>query len=67
MTVNTDWFKAAKSGSQNGCVEMRGDNGQVQVRDTKAKGRGPILNIPPSAFGAWVAGAKGGELDLLMG
>ncbi|GLY26820.1 DUF397 domain-containing protein [Kineosporia sp. NBRC 101731] len=66
MTVETDWFKAAKSGSQNGCVEMRGNEGRVQVRDTKAKGAGPILTLTPVAFGAWVAGAKGGELDHLM-
>ena len=67
MTVNTDWFKATKSGAQNGCVEMRGTASEVQVRDTKAKGLGLILTMTPGAFGTWVAGARGGELDHLMG
>lgn len=62
----THWIKARRSQNANGCVEMR-RTGSVEVRDTKQHGQGPTLTIDRGAFALWIAGAKAGELDHLMG
>ncbi|GAB6898188.1 DUF397 domain-containing protein [Kineosporia succinea] len=58
------WIKAQKSAQANSCVEMR-RTANVEVRDTKQHGHGPTLHLNGTAFAAWVAGAKAGELDHL--
>ena len=68
MTIEntTNWIKATKSGGGGGnCVEMRGHVGQVEVRDTKDDGAGPILAFTKTEFEAWLVGAKNGEFDAL--
>lgn len=67
MSTDTPWFKAVASGGDGGgCVEMRGIDGDVEIRDTKAKGTGAILRFTPKEFEAWVDGAKKGEYDHLI-
>jgi DNA integrity scanning protein DisA with diadenylate cyclase activity len=63
---NTPWIKARRSANAE-CVEMRRHDGAVQVRDTKARGCGPVLNLTKQQFVTWLAGAKAGEFDHLRG
>ena len=62
----TTWIKASRSGNSGQCVEMRRNGGSVEVRDTKAAGRGPILSFPPAGFAAWLDGARRGEFAHLQ-
>jgi hypothetical protein len=66
--VSTDsaWIKASRSGNSGDCVEVRGQAGAVQVRDSKAEGTGPTLGFSRGEFAAWLAGAKSGEFDHLL-
>lgn len=65
-TNRSQWVKAAKSGPDSNCVEMRAPSKvAVEVRDTKAKGAGPTLQLAPGAFATWIAAACSGELDHL--
>ena len=63
----THWVKASKSNTTGDCVEMRGHDDAVEVRDTKAMGTGPILSFASKEFAAWVEAAKRGEFDHLTG
>jgi hypothetical protein len=65
-TDSYQWIKAAKSAETGNCIEMRRHDDAVQVRDTKENGQGPTLTVTSAAFAAWVASAKGGELDHLI-
>ncbi|GAB3276774.1 DUF397 domain-containing protein [Kineosporia babensis] len=70
MTPTPDpsaWVKASRSGPDNECVEMRCTGGAVEIRDTKANGAGPTLRSAPAGFASWLAGAKRGEFDGLIG
>ena len=58
------WRKSTVSNNDGACVEVRLADGQVQVRDTKAQGRGPILGFDPAGWAAFVADAKAGRFDL---
>lgn len=68
MSTNdpTQWIKASASGANGDCVEMREHAGQVQVRDTKDTGTGPMLGFTKAEFSAWLDGAKKGEFDHLI-
>lgn len=67
MTIDpTQWVKAAASGSNGQCVEMRQHDAAVEVRDTKAHGEGPSLRLTPAEFSAWIDGAKNGSFDHLI-
>ena len=66
MTDPSRWVKASKSGSDGICVEMRRHEGAVEVRDTKAQGKGPSLRLAPVVFAALMDTAKGGHLDRLL-
>jgi hypothetical protein len=67
MTIDpTTWVKASRSNGTGACVEMRGQEGTVQVRDTKAHGAGHILDLSPATFAGWVEAAKSGDLDHLV-
>ncbi|TMM30796.1 MAG: DUF397 domain-containing protein [Actinobacteria bacterium] len=60
----TRWKKSSKSGSNGGsCVEIRENNGTIQVRDSKDPS-GPILTFNAKEWAAFIGGAKDGEFDL---
>jgi hypothetical protein len=63
----TSWIKAARSGGEGSCVEMRRRDGGVEVRDSKAGESGPVLRFAPATFSAWLDGARRGEFDHLPG
>jgi hypothetical protein len=57
------WRKSTWSGDNGGaCVEVALLNGgNVALRDSKDKGNGPILVFTVGDWGAFIAGASGGE------
>jgi Domain of unknown function (DUF397) len=60
------WFKSSYSDGQNNCVEVAFlDRGDVALRDSKDKGRGPILRFTASEWVAFVGGAVDGEFNQL--
>jgi hypothetical protein len=63
---STPWVKAQASDAQGSCVEQRRHDGVVQVRDTKDGGTGPVIDLAPESYAAWVAAAKAGEFDHLV-
>ena len=65
-TDPTLWIKASRSANQGQCVEMRQNGATIEVRDTKDQGDGPTLRFTPTAFSAWLNGAKSSEFDHLM-
>ena len=60
----TPWIKASKSTDNNACVEMRRNDGTIQIRDSKDPD-GPVLNFTPAELDAWLDGARKGEFDQL--
>ena len=64
--MGSTWIKASRSANGGECVEMRSTTQAVQVRDSKAQDRGPILTLAPAAFATWLEWAKRGELDELL-
>ncbi|GIJ12606.1 DUF397 domain-containing protein [Micromonospora andamanensis] len=59
------WFKSSRSGNNGSCVEVaRLHKDAIGVRDTKAQGRGPILEFTQAEWAAFIDGAKHGEFDL---
>ena len=66
MSAST-WIKARKSGTNGGgCVEIRRRDGMVEVRDSKQRGAGPILEFTPAEFDAFLDAARHGEFDHLL-
>jgi hypothetical protein len=63
---NTEWQKATKSGGSGECVEMRRQDGMVQVRDSKNP-NGAVLAFSGREITAWLDGAAKGEFDHLGG
>jgi hypothetical protein len=63
---DTPWVKASASDSTGQCVEQRRHGGVVQVRDTKHGDTGPVIDLAPETYAAWVAAAKAGEFDHLV-
>ena len=59
------WFKSTRSGNNGACVEVaRLSDEVIGVRDSKAKGKGPILTFTRTEWDAFIGGAKDGEFDL---
>ncbi|MFJ7422417.1 DUF397 domain-containing protein [Streptomyces uncialis] len=62
-----NWIKSSYSGNGGSCVEWApahaSTDGIVPVRDSKTP-NGPVLHIPATAFTAFVAGVKGGAVDV---
>jgi hypothetical protein len=68
MSDNTfaGWRKSSYSGDGNSCVELAvsrpesrdGTGPTVGVRDTKANGRGPVLEFSPSAWREFLSRIK---------
>lgn len=44
------WTKARASDSASGCVEVCRQPDGYALRDTKDRGRGPVLNVPQSSW-----------------
>jgi hypothetical protein len=57
------WRKSDDS-ADGGCVEVAYVSGSIGVRDSKAKGRGPLLVFNEREWRAFLAGARRGEFDL---
>jgi hypothetical protein len=64
MTDTTPWIKAATSGQDSNCVELRRHDGLIEVRDSKDR-HGPVLRFTHAEFAAWLDGAGKGEFDHL--
>jgi hypothetical protein len=47
-----------------GCVEVRGDGGNVLVRDSKLGDGGNVLSFTNDEWVAFIKGVKAGEFDL---
>jgi hypothetical protein len=51
QTLSAPWRKSSYSGNGGqSCVEAASDSGVVLIRDTKDRGRGPVLRLTPRAF-----------------
>lgn len=60
------WRKSSFSNFNGNCVEVRRTpDGRIAVRDTKAKGAGPVLIFTQAEWDAFMAGAKEGQFDNL--
>jgi hypothetical protein len=57
------WRTSTYSGG-NGCVEVAFVDGQVGVRDSKAR-QGPMLVFTASEWEAFIGGARGGEFEFM--
>lgn len=62
--ADTSWIKAARSGNEGSCVELRRQAGTIEVRDSKDP-HGPVLRFTPAEFDAFLDGAKKAEFDHL--
>ncbi|MFJ1800370.1 DUF397 domain-containing protein [Streptomyces sp. NPDC088180] len=67
MTTETPrWFTSSYSGNGGQCVEVATNlatpHGIVPVRDSKITS-GPVLDIPATAFTAFVTGVRAGDFD----
>lgn len=63
MSINWQdarWRKSTTSDS-GGCVEVAYVSGTVGVRDTKANGRGPVLEFNEREWSAFLEGMSRGE------
>jgi hypothetical protein len=59
-----DWRTSSYSGNGGTCVEVAAlGGGAAAVRDTKARGTGPVLSVSPPTWRAFVRGAAHGDLD----
>jgi hypothetical protein len=60
----TDWRKSSRSNSSGDCVEVAFAAGRgVGVRDSKQRGRGPVLEFGVTEWNAFLARVKGGAFD----
>ena len=62
----TTWRKSTYSAPQNACIEIATAGNDVLLRDSKHPAGG-YLSFTRSALAAFVAAAKAGELDGLVG
>jgi hypothetical protein len=59
---SASWRKSVFSDT-GACVEVAHSKGWVGVRDTKARGAGPVLAFTEREWRAFVRGASEGEFD----
>ena len=66
--MNRDALEGAQFRKANGCADKRcvevaiaGD--VIGLRDSKDRGRGPVLAFTPEEWAAFLGGAKAGEFD----
>ncbi|WP_405190301.1 DUF397 domain-containing protein [Streptomyces anulatus] len=69
MTTETEtprWYTSSYSGNGGQCVQVATNlatpHGIVPVRDSKNV-TGPVLDVPDTAFTAFVAGVRAGDLS----
>ncbi|WP_158843596.1 DUF397 domain-containing protein [Saccharothrix deserti] len=55
------WFKSSFSATTGECVEVRFVGDLVQVRDTKDRGRGPVISLDADQWDAFVRRLASGE------
>ncbi|MVU76754.1 DUF397 domain-containing protein [Nocardia sp. ET3-3] len=53
--IISEWYKSSFSDAGKECIEVRHDPAVTLVRDTKDRGRGPILSFPAEAWTAFLA------------
>lgn len=59
VLAGATWFKSSHSGGNGAeCVEVAAVPGRVGVRDSKARGRGPVLTFAPAGWRAFVAAVR---------
>jgi hypothetical protein len=56
------WIKSSRSTTQNSCLELARIGTTIGVRDSKNGDAGPILELAPTGFAAFIAATKAGEL-----
>ncbi|BFP55418.1 DUF397 domain-containing protein [Streptomyces griseus] len=65
-TESPRWFKSSYSSNGGNCIEVAANlaaaRGIVPVRDSKVVD-GPVVEVPVTAFAAFVAGVQGGTFD----
>ena len=61
--MTDQWRKSTRSADSANCVETRQIHGQVQVRDTKQHGTGPVLTFTGQTWADFIAYVKTGGLD----
>jgi hypothetical protein len=62
--ISQEWKKSSRSGGNSGeCVEVRRNDGTVQVRDSKDS-NGRILTFTLAEWEAFLDGATKGEFNL---
>lgn len=52
------WRKSTRSGGADNCVEVARMADAVGVRDSKAGPSGPVIDLAPQAFAAFIAGVS---------
>ena len=61
--AQVQWRKSTLS-TTNGCVEVAFVGDRIAVRDSKDRGRGPVLEFDAVEWVAFLGGVRGGEFDL---
>ncbi|MCX4708678.1 DUF397 domain-containing protein [Streptomyces griseus] len=68
MPESPCWFTSSYSNNGGNCIEVAANlaasRGVVPVRDSKVVG-GPVVEVPVTAFAAFVAGVQGGTFDIV--
>lgn len=65
--ADVSWRKSSRSGAVGNCVEVaKLTNGEIAVRNSRFPD-GPALVYTPAEIAAFVAGAKDGEFDDIVG
>jgi hypothetical protein len=63
LSDRLDWRKSSLSNSV-GCLEIAKHGNSVLIRDSKRRGRGPVLSFSPLEWQDFVDGVRKGEFDL---
>jgi hypothetical protein len=62
-SLNAQWRKSSRSGTNGNCVEVRRLDEIVEIRDTKDR-RGPSLSFSTQAWHSFIDSVHSGEFDL---